>query len=192
MESRIDNLATLPTAASTADLPLEPGTWTLDKAHARAGFAVRHLGLAKVRGYFADVDAELEVGSSVEETAVRATIHLASLDTGNADRDANLRSDAVLDVDHRPTMTFHSTGIRGAGDDWTLTGELTIGDVSAPISLDVEFGGVAVAFDGKRHAGFEARGELRRSDFGLSFGPVDALVGQVVKLELDLELVEPD
>ena len=191
MEARIDNSATLPTPTATTDLPLKPGTWTLDRAHARVGFAVRHLGVAKVRGFFAGVDADLVVGSSLAETAVNATIATASIDTGNDDRDASVRNNQLIDVERRPTLTFRSTGISGSGEDWTLDGDLTIGDVTRPISLDVEFGGVADVFDGTRRAGFEARGELRRNDFGLSFGPLDPLVGQAVKLELDLEFIEP-
>jgi polyisoprenoid-binding protein YceI len=192
MEPRIDNVATLPTSTITAELPLKPGSWALDKAHARVGFSVRHLGVSKVRGYFADVEADLVVGASLDDTAVTASIGLASIDTGNPDRDASVRSNDILDVARRPTMTFRSTEVTGSGEDWTVVGELTIGDVTAPISLDIEFGGVAESFDGRLHAGFEARGELRRSDFGLSFGPLDALVGRVIKLELDLEFVEPD
>jgi polyisoprenoid-binding protein YceI len=127
----------------------------------------------------------------LDDSAVSASIDLGSIDTGNADRDAHLRSSELLDVEERPTMTFRSTCISGSGEDWTLDGDLTIGDVTRPISLDVEFGGVADVFDGTRHSGFEARGELRRNDFGLSFGALDALLGQVVKLELDLEFIEP-
>ena len=191
MEPRIDNPMTLPTPTTTSALPLKPGSWVLDKAHVRVGFSVRHLGVSKVHGFFADVDADLIVGSSLDDTAVNASIALASIDTGNADRDAHLRSNELLDIEQRPTMAFRSTGISGSGDDWTLDGDLTIGDVTRPISLDVEFGGVAEFFDGTRHAGFEARGELRRKDFGLTFGPLDRMLGQVVKVQLDLEFIEP-
>jgi polyisoprenoid-binding protein YceI len=191
METSIGTVATLPTPTTATDLPLKPGSWALDRAHARVGFSVRHLGVSKVRGFFAEVDADLVVGSSLDDTAVTASIELASIDTGNTDRDASVRSSDLLDIEQRPAMTFRSTGISGAGEDWTLDGDLTIGNVTKPISLDVEFGGVADFFDGTRHAGFEARGELRRKDFELSFGPLDALVGQVVKLELDLEFIEP-
>lgn len=191
MEPRSDIPATMPTPTTTIDLPLKPGHWALDKAHARVGFAVRHLGLAKVRGFFADVDADLVVGSSLEHTAVNASIDTASIDTANAHRDASVRGNELLDVEQRPTMTFRSTGISGSGEDWRLDGDLTIGDVTRPISLAVEFFGVAEVFGGARHAGFEARGELRRKDFGISFGPLDPVVGHVIKLELDLEFVEP-
>lgn len=192
MEHATDNPTTQQTTpTATTDLPLKTGTWTLDQAHARVGFAVRHLGLARVRGFFTDVDAELVVGTSPEHTTVHASIATASIDTAEPVRDANLRGRDVLDVEQRPTMTFRSTAIRGAGADWTLEGELTIGGVTRPIVLDVELHGVAEVYGGARHAGFEARGKLRRKDFGLSFGPVDPMVGQVVELELDLEFVEP-
>jgi polyisoprenoid-binding protein YceI len=191
VETRNDNPSTVPTLSTTTDLPLQPGRWALDKAHARVGFAVRHLGLAKVRGYFADVEAELVVGSSPDDTAVHASISTASIDTADPVRDAHLRGSELLDVERRPTITFRSTGIRGAGGDWTLDGDLTIGDVTCPISLDVELSGVAEVFGGARHAGFEARGTLRRKDFGLSFGPLDPVIGQAITLELDLEFIEP-
>lgn len=192
METRNDNPSTMPTSTTTTtDLPLKPGRWALDKAHARVGFAVRHLGLSKVRGYFADVEAELVVGSSSEDTAVQATIATASIDSAHPVRDANVRGPDLLDVERRPTITFRSTGIRASGGDVTLDGDLTIGDVTRPISLAVEFNGVAEVFGGARHAGFEARGEIRRKDFGLSFGPLDPMVGRVVVVELDLEFVEP-
>ena len=179
------------TDTTITQLPLKPGTWALDAMHAQVGFAARHLGVAKVRGRFADVDATLTIGTTVEETAVEATIGVASIDTGNSDRDAHVLSADLLDVERRPTMTFRSTGVRGGADDWVLDGDLTIGDVTRPIALDVELGGVADFVDGTRRAGFEAKGELRRKDFGIDFGPLNALLGDVVKIELDLEFIEP-
>jgi polyisoprenoid-binding protein YceI len=122
---------------------------------------------------------------------VTATIDTASIDTANAVRDANVRGVALLDVERRPTMTFRSTRVSAAGGGWSVDGDLTIGDMTGPVSLGVELAGVAEVFDGSRHAGFEARGELRREDFGLSFGPLDPVIGRVVTLELDLEFVEP-
>jgi polyisoprenoid-binding protein YceI len=179
------------TDTQITQLPLKPGEWVLDKTHAEVGFAIRHLGVAKVRGRFADVDAVLTIGPTVDATAVAATVAIASLDTGNADRDAHVLSADLLDVASRPELAFRSTGVRRDGDDWVLDGELTIGNASRPLSLDVELGGVADYIDGTRHAGFEATGELRRKDFGLGFGPLDAFLGDVVKIQLDLEFVEP-
>lgn len=177
------------TAITTA-LPLVPGRWALDTNHARVGFAVRHLGVSKVRGHFADVRAELVVGDTAETSSVTATVDVASLDTGNKDRDAHVLSPELLDVAVRPTMTFRSLGITGEGADWTLDGELTIGDVTRPVTLEVELGGTESFVDGV-HAGFEARGEIRRHDFGIHFGPIDKALGNVVKLELDLEFLQP-
>ena len=180
-----------PASGSTTALPLVPGRWTLDAAHSQVSFSIRHLGVSKVRGRFGDIDAELLVGPTTESTSVRATVAVASLDTGNADRDAHVLSDELLDVGRRPTLAFRSLAVHGAGSDWTLDGELTIGDVTRPLSLDVELGGVEAFFDGTRHAGFEARGELRRKDFDIDFGPANALLGDLVKIELDLQFVEP-
>lgn len=132
------------------------------------------------------------LGASLDGCSVSATVDIASLDTGNPDRDAHVLSHELLDVARRPTMAFRSTVVRGEGEDWKLDGDLTIGDVTRPVTLDVEFGGVAdFPPDGTRHAGFEARGELRRKDFGIDFGAADALLGQKVAIELDLEFIEP-
>lgn len=179
------------TAASTATPPLTQGIWTLDTNHTSVAFSVRHLGVAKVRGRFGDVAAELVVGPTFEDTSVTATIALVSIDTGNADRDAHVRASDLLDVEQRPTMVYRSTQVRPEGSDWAVEGELTIGDVTRPLSLAVEWGGVEAFFDGTRHAGFEATGEIHRKEFGLDFGALGAMLGDVVKIELDLQFVEP-
>jgi len=163
----------------------------LDTDHTTVGFTIRHLGVAKVRGRFGTVSAELVIGATLDDSMVTAGVDLASIDTGNETRDAHLRSAELLDVANRTTMSYRSTRIRGEGSDWTLDGELTIGDVTRPLSLATEFGGVEAFFDGTRHAGFEATGEIRRKDFGLGFGPVGAMLGDVVKVELDLQFIEP-
>lgn len=180
---------TTSTAASAP--PLTQGTWALDTNHTTVGFTIRHLGVAKVRGRFGDVAAELVVGSTLDDSSVTATVALASIDTGNDMRDNHLRSAELFDVDNRSEMSYRSTRVHGSGSDWTLEGELTIGEVTRPLTLSVAFGGVEAFFDGTRHAGFEATGELRRKDFGLGFGPLGAMLGDVVKIELDLEFIEP-
>jgi polyisoprenoid-binding protein YceI len=178
---------------TTTTLPLIPGRWAVDTAHASVGFAVRHLGVAKVRGRFTDFDADVVVGETLADTHVTATVQLASIDTGNVDRDAHCRADDLLDVANRPTLTFRSTAIHGEGSDWTLDGDVTIGDVTRPISLAVELGGVEdFPLGGPRHAGFEVTGELRRSDFGIAPSMPAAMLGDVIKLSIDLELLEPE
>ncbi len=180
------------TGTTTTALPLVPGRWTLDAAHSVVAFSIKRLGLAKVKGTFTDVAAEVVVGETLAATEVTATIALASVDTGNTDRDNHLRSPDLIDVAVRPTMTFRSTGITGDGEDYAVDGELTIGAVTRPVTLDVELSGVTVfPGDGREHAGFAATTEVRRKDFDLGFGPMGAMLGDVVKVEIDLELVAP-
>ncbi|MEV0635670.1 YceI family protein [Streptomyces sp. NPDC050619] len=182
-----DIASNTPTASA---VPLSPGDWELDPLHSAVNFTIRHLGIAKVRGRFREVKAGLYVGGTADDVKVSAEIALASIDTGNPDRDAHTRAADLLDVEKRPTMTFHSTRVYGKGEDWSMEGDLTIGDVTRAVTLAVEFGGVVDSpTDGRRHAGFEATGEIRRSDFGLDFGT--GFLGDVVKVQLDMQFVEP-
>ncbi|MBC9713831.1 YceI family protein [Streptomyces sp. TRM66268-LWL] len=178
------------TTSPTTTLPLTAGTWAFDPFHSAVGFTIRHLGISKVRGRFDQLDASLVVGETLAESSVTATVALESINTGNADRDAHVRASDLLDVASRPTMSFRSTKLAGEGEDWTMEGDLTIGDVTRPITFAVEFGGVVdVPMDGSKHAGFEATGEIRRSEFGLTFAP--GLLGEVVKIHLDVQFVAP-
>jgi polyisoprenoid-binding protein YceI len=168
---------------------LTAGTWALDTAHSAANFAIRHLGIALVRGRFVEFGAELVVGTGAEDFAVSASIPLAAIDTGNSARDEHLH--ALLDVANRPTLAYRSTGLTGEGSSWTVAGELTIGEVTKPVPLNVTLGGVAPFFDGTTHAGFTATATISRADFGLDFGQADAMVGDQVDIELNLECIEP-
>jgi polyisoprenoid-binding protein YceI len=175
----------------TAAFPLPRGRWVLDPYHSAVGFTIRHLGISKVRGHFARFEAELVTGETAEDCSVTATIALDSIDTGNAQRDEHVLAPDMLDVASRPTMTFRSTQVQGEGEDWSLAGELTIGDVTQPVLLKVDFGGFGDSpVDGRRHAGFEATGELRRSDYGLGFAPT--ILGDLVKIHLDMQFIEPE
>lgn len=180
---------------TTPTLPLAPGRWTLDANHSAVGFSIRHLGVSKVRGQFRSFDAELVVGDSLATSSVTATIQVASLDTANADRDAHVLSPDLLDVAVRPTISFRSTSITGSGSDYEVEGELTIGEITRPTSLTVEFGGTEPFPGGPIHAGFEAVTEIRRKEFGIDIamppGVSGALLGDVVKVELDVQLLEP-
>ncbi|GAA3169033.1 YceI family protein [Nonomuraea salmonea] len=184
-------MASKTTTSTMPALPLPAGHWTLDPFHSAVGFTIRHLGISKVRGQFGRFEADLTVGDALDGCAVTATVALDSIETGNADRDAHVIGPDMLDVTNRPAMTFRSTRIDGDGDDWTMEGDLTIGEVSRSVTFDVEFGGVELStVDGRRHAGFEAKGEIRRSDFGLGFGlPV---LGDAIKIQLDMQFIEPE
>jgi polyisoprenoid-binding protein YceI len=188
-------MSTEPTTAPTGTLPLRPGRWTVDTTHSSVLFAIRHLGLSKVRGRFSHFDAGLEVGETLDDVKVTATIDMASVDTNNADRDQHLRSTDFFDVDKHPTMTFVSTGISGAGQDWILEGELTLNGVTRLVELEVEFNGTEMHID-QVHSGFTAQGELRRNDFGIDFGIIPLggeklALSDKVRWELDLQFVAP-
>lgn len=190
----IGRMTTADTTATTG-LPLAPGRWAIDTNHSSVGFTIRHLGVSKVRGRFTRFDADVVIGETLETTSVTATIDVASIDTANADRDAHVLSPEIIDVAKRPTLAFRSTRVRGAGSEFVVDGELTIGDVTRPIVLAVELGGIESFVDGTRHAGFEATTEVRRKDFGIDLalppGIKGVVLGDVVKVELDLQLIEP-
>lgn len=186
------------TTPTTNSLPLTPGRWAVDTNHSSVGFAIRHLGVSKVRGRFTRFDADIVIGDTLDTTTVTATIDVASIDTANADRDAHVLSPDIIDVANRPTMDFRSTRVASSSSEQVLVdGELTIGHITRPVVLAVEFGGLeSFPGGGPRHAGFEATTEIRRKDFGIDIamppGVSGVVLGDVVKVELDLQLLEPD
>jgi polyisoprenoid-binding protein YceI len=188
-------IATLPDIRSQRGL--RPGRLLVDDAHSAVLFSIRHLGLSRVRGRFDRFEATLDVGPSLAETRVEATIDLASIDTNNVDRDAHLRSSDFFAVDRHPTMRFVSTAITGTGSRWQIVGDLALNDRIRPIDLDAESHGTQeIPGQNRIYAGFSATGRLRRSAFGIDFGIMplgtDMLaLGDEVEIELDLEFVEP-
>ena len=183
------------TTSTSLSLPLAPGHWVVDTNHSSIGFTIRHLGVSKVRGRFTRFDADVVIGETLDTTTVSATVDFASIDTANADRDAHVLSPDLIDVAKRPTMVFRSTRVAGAGYEYQVDGELTIGDITRPVVLAVELGGIESFPGGPRHAGFEATTEIRRKDFGIDLalppGVNVVALGDVVKVELDLQLLEP-
>lgn len=178
------------------NLPLHSGRWTIDAAHTDIGFSVRHLGLAKVRGRFDDVTGTVDISDEAAARKVEATVALASVSTGNADRDAHLRSGDFFNADANPTMTFTSTLVSGQDDEYSLVGELTINGITRPLELDVEFFGTSVfPMDQSVRAGFSASAELSRKDFGIEFnvplGGDKVMISDKVVIDLDVQLVAP-
>lgn len=170
---------------------LTTGTWTLDGSHTAAAFTVRHAGISKTRGQFETVEGSMTVGSTLEDTSFSVTIAVASVDTGNADRDGHLKSADFFDVENYPSMTFTSTSFDGS----TLNGELTIRDTTLPVSLEVEFEGAATDPFGIYRAGFSGTTKISRKSFGLTWNAALAaggvLVGDEVKISIDAEFVAP-
>jgi polyisoprenoid-binding protein YceI len=168
------------------------GTYELDAAHKRVGFVVRHLMVSKVRGNFGEATATITVADDPMQTAVTATIHTASINTGQTDRDNHLRSGDFFEAEKYPTMEFRSTGIKSHdGDEFVLDGLLTIKDVTRPVELKVEFEGVGRSPYGFDVFGFSASTEIDREDWGLTWNVAleqgGVMVAKKVKIEIEGE-----
>ncbi len=178
------------TTTTTTLNGLTTGTWAIDPTHSEVGFVARHLMVTKVRGSFADVSGTVEVADDVAQSVANVTIKTASVASGTADRDGHLRSADFFDVEAYPEITFVSTSFDGS----TLTGDLTIKGVTKPVTLDVEFNGVATDPWGNDKAAFEAAGELNRTDWGLTWNANlekgGVLVSEKIKLVIDVQLAK--
>ena len=169
------------------------GTWNIDPVHSEVGFSVRHMMVSKVRGKFTQFSGEIVTAEDVASSSVNATIELASIDTGNADRDGHLRSADFFEVEKYPTMTYESTGLRVSDDGFVVDGNLTLKGVTKPVSLALEIGGFGPDPFGGIRAGFTATGEIKRSDFGVDFNAAletgGVVVSDKVNLLLEIEAV---
>lgn len=169
--------------------------WSIDTAHTSVGFVARHMGLSKVRGQFTSFRGEID-GDPGDITTAKGwfEVDMASIDSGNADRDAHLKSADFFDVEKHPTMRFESKGIERSGDGYKVTGDLTIKDVTKEVSLDYEHGGDLQDPFGNRKIGGSLTGTIKRSEWGLTWNvPLDSggwLVSDNVKLEIDLQVAE--
>lgn len=167
------------------------GTWKLDPSHSEVTFTVRHMMISKVRGTFAVADATLNAPENPLEASVEATVDIASVDTKDEGRDGHLKSPDFFDAEQFPQMTFRSTGAREAAGEFFVDGELTIKDVTKPVTFAVEFGGVGTDPWGNQKAGLEAKAVIDREEFGLTWNQAletgGVLVGKDVTIELDLQ-----
>jgi polyisoprenoid-binding protein YceI len=175
---------------------LVAGTWTVDPAHSHVAFEARHAMISKVRGEFTSYQAQVHIDRDVTKSTVRASVDLASVQTGNAQRDEHLRSSDFFLVEQHPQMIFQSTGVRGDGDgdDFVLAGNLTVRGVTKPVEFDLEFNGVTIDPFGNTRAGFSASTTVNRKDWGLDWNvPLEkgmgVLVGDKIKVSLDIALI---
>jgi len=170
---------------------LTPGTYVIDPSHTEAGFSVRHAMISKTKGRFGAVQGTLVFGEDVESATATAEIDATSIDTRDANRDGHLRSPDFFDVETFPVLTFTSTGVRVDGDTYLLDGELTIKDVTRPVTLDVEFNGAATDPFGNKKLGFAGTTQINRKDFGLTWNAAletgGVLVGDKVTITLEVE-----
>ncbi|HTS99931.1 MAG TPA: YceI family protein [Streptosporangiaceae bacterium] len=168
------------------------GTWTIDPVHSEVGFSVRHMMVSKVRGKFDTFSGEIVTGADPLGSSVTAQIDLASINTGNEQRDAHIRSADFFETDTHKTMTYRSTGIRPEGDGYVLDGELTLKGITRNVPLKLELNGFGPDPYGGTRAGFSATAEINRSDFDVKFGLAEgggAVVSDKVTIQLEIEAV---
>jgi polyisoprenoid-binding protein YceI len=169
------------------------GRWAIDSSHSSIELVARHMMISKVRGHFRKFSGTICFAEIPQESWVEATVDAASIDTGDPDRDAHLRSADFLDVDRFPHIRYHSTSVRPVGDKWEVSGDLTLRDVTRPVTFLVEFCGVALDPWGKTRAGLLGQTEINREDFAVTWNQVleagGFLVGKGVKVEVDVEAV---
>ena len=169
------------------------GTWDIDASHSTVGFSVRHMMVSKVRGYFTRFSGEVVTAADPAQSTVNATIDMDSIDTRQEQRDAHIRSADFFDVGNHTVMTFRSTEVRTDGADWTVVGDLTIKGVTRPVELALEVNGFGPDAYGGTRAGFSARTEISRKEFGVDIDmPMDGggvVVGDKINIELEIEAV---
>lgn len=170
-------------------------SWQLDSSHTQIHFSVKHMMISTVRGQFNSFTAEAEIDpSDFSKSSVVATAEVASISTGEAQRDGHLRSADFFDGDNHPTLTLKSRKVTKKGDDVTVEADLTIRGITQPITLQGELTGPLKDPWGNERVGFSVTGELEREKFDLKWNQAleagGVLVGKKVKLELEGEFIK--
>ena len=171
------------------------GTWNVDASHSSVEFRVKHLGISTVRGAFREFEGRLEIGDDLTSAKAYGTIKTASIDTGEPQRDAHLRSPDFFDAETNPEITFESTRIEVIDEDELhVTGDLTMAGHTSPITLHVEFTGTEEDPWGNTRVGLEAQGELNRSEWGMKFnqalGSGNMMVSDKVRVSAEISAVK--
>jgi polyisoprenoid-binding protein YceI len=169
--------------------------WKLDPAHTLVEFSAKHLMISTVKGRIAGVEGSIVLDEKEpSNSAVEVTLDAKTLDTRIEQRDQHLRSDDFLDVEKFPTITFKSTDIQGDEQNFKLTGDLTIRDITRPITLDVTYEGRTKDPWGGERVGFSATGKLDRRAYGLTWNVVletgGLTVGNDIKIQIEIEAIK--
>lgn len=168
--------------------------FTLDTAHSSIQFEVKHMMVSKVKGQFDSYKADVTAENLEDLTTATFdfSFDVASINTKNDDRDNHLRSADFFDVAQYPTITFTSTSITGSGSDYAVTGDLTIKDVTKPVTFELEYNGHGKNPWGVDVYGFEGETKINREDFGLTWNQAletgGVLVGKDIKIKVEIEI----
>ena len=181
--------------STTTSTAIPTGTWNIDPAHSKIGFAVKHMGIATVRGEFTEFQGTLEIGEDLSSAKVHGTVQTQSVDTNEPQRDDHLRSPDFFDAAQYPELRFESTSIEALDDEeFRITGQLTIHGVTNEIVLHADVQGTDIDPWGNERVGLEVSGQLSRGDYDMKFnqalGSGNVLVADKVKLALDISAVK--
>ncbi|MEV0227183.1 YceI family protein [Streptomyces sp. NPDC050704] len=183
-------------AAVSPELAAVTGDYTVDPSHSAIGFVARHAMVTNVKGGFLDFTGSLHLdGTDPSQSTASIDVTMASVDTGSADRDGHLKSSDFFKTDEFPTMTFRSTKAEAlGGDDYRITGELSVLGTTKEFSIDLEFNGSATDPFGNERVGFEGKAELLRSEWGLTWNAAletgGVLVSDKIKLSFDISAIK--
>jgi len=180
-------------SSTAVDIPgYVAGTWAIDPVHSEVSFTVRHMMVSKVRGRFDSFEGTIVTAANPLDSSVTASVDLSSINTGQEQRDAHIRSADFFEVEKHPHMTFASTGVRVDGGDFKLDGDLTLKAVTKPVTFNLEVNGFGPDAYGGTRVGFSATTEINRKEFGVNFdGPIPGVPGGVTvsdKATITLEI----
>jgi polyisoprenoid-binding protein YceI len=181
--------------AATTVLDDISGDYTIDPAHTRLGFSARHAMVATVRGSFKEFSGTAHVDTAnPASSTVEVRIVANSIDTGQQQRDDHLRSGDFFESEQYPDITFTSTDVQRDGEEWAITGDLTIKGVTRSVTIPFEYAGSAIDPFGNTRIGFEGSTTIKRSDWGMSFNAAletgGVLVSDKIKLEFDVSAIK--
>lgn len=181
--------------SATVTTTIPAGTWNADPAHSKVGFAVKHMGIANVRGEFTEYTGTLEVGDDLESARAYGTVKVGSITTSEDQRDAHLRSPDFFDAEQFPELSFESTKIEALDDEeYRITGNLTIRGITNEVVLHADLEGTDTDPWGNERLALEITGQLSRGDYGMKFnqalGSGNLLVGDKVSLLIDVSAVK--
>jgi polyisoprenoid-binding protein YceI len=170
----------------------QTSTWVPDKAHSEVDFSILHMSLSHVHGRFGNLGGAITWNESdISKSSVNITIDVQTVDTGNSSRDNDLKSDNYFNVAQFPTATYVSTSVAKTANGLTINGNLTVHGVTKPVTLEVEGPtGPIPGMDHRPHAGFSATTTIKRSDFDIAPNMPVAMLGNDVKLSIDLDVIK--